>query len=55
MHYFVMGKQARDSQFISGTANPLYTEVFPDQDFAVSGYCESGFYGFPSGLARHAP
>jgi hypothetical protein len=38
MQYFVMGKQARDRQFISGTANPLYTEVFPDEDFGTSGY-----------------
>lgn len=38
MQYFVMSKQARDSEFVNGTANPLYTEVFPDEDFARSGY-----------------
>jgi hypothetical protein len=38
MQYFVMGKQYRDSQFMNGQPNPIYTEVFPDQDFAASGY-----------------
>jgi hypothetical protein len=32
MKYFVMDKENRDSQFMSGTTNPIYTEVFPDQD-----------------------
>jgi len=38
MKYFVTGKQVRDSQFMNGQQNPIYTEVFPDQDFAASGY-----------------
>jgi hypothetical protein len=38
MQYFVMGKQNRESQFMNGQPNPIYTEVFPDQDFAASGY-----------------
>jgi hypothetical protein len=38
MQYFVMNKQDRDSQFMNGTPNPIYTEVFPNQDFAPSGY-----------------
>jgi hypothetical protein len=38
MEYFVMSKQNRDSQFMNGQQNPPYTEVFPDQDFAASGY-----------------
>lgn len=38
MQYFVMSKQNRETQFMSGQPNPLYTQVFPDQDFAASGY-----------------
>jgi len=38
MRYFAMSKQNRGSQFLSGQRNPLYTEVFPDQDFAATGY-----------------
>ena len=38
MQYFVLNKQARETQFMSGQPNPIYTEVFPDQDFAASGY-----------------
>jgi hypothetical protein len=38
MQYFVMNKQDRDSQFMNGKPNPIYTEVFPNQDFAPSGY-----------------
>jgi len=38
MQYFAMNKQTRDSQFMGGSPNPIYTEVFPDQDFASSGY-----------------
>jgi hypothetical protein len=33
-----MHKQFRAGQFMSGQSNPIYTEVFPDQDFAVTGY-----------------
>ena len=38
MQYFVMDEQNRGSQFLNGLQNPIYTEVFPDQDFAASGY-----------------
>jgi len=38
MQYFTMGKQDRDSQFMNGQPNPMYAQVFPDQDFAASGY-----------------
>ena len=38
MQYFVMSKQNRDSQFMNGPQNPIYTEVFPDKDFAATGY-----------------
>jgi len=38
MKYFVMAKENRASQFMSGSKNPIYTEVFPDQDFADAGY-----------------
>ena len=32
MQYFAMGKTKRDSQFMNGQPNPIYTQVFPDQD-----------------------
>jgi hypothetical protein len=38
MQYFVLSKQQRDSEFMNGQPNPLYTEVFPDQDFTAGGY-----------------
>jgi hypothetical protein len=38
MQYFVMEQQRRDSEFMNGEPNPLYTEVFPDEDFAATGY-----------------
>jgi hypothetical protein len=38
MEYFVMAQPNRETQFMSGTPNPLYTQVFPDVDFAPSGY-----------------
>jgi hypothetical protein len=38
MQYFAMSRQTRQTQFMSGQPNPIYTEVFPDQDFARSGY-----------------
>jgi hypothetical protein len=38
MQYFAMSQQNRHSQFLNGQPNPIYTEVFPDQDFAASGY-----------------
>jgi len=38
MQYFAMKKQNRQNEFMNGQPNPVYTEVFPDQDFAASGY-----------------
>ena len=38
MKYFVMSKDLRANQFLSGSSNPIYTRVFPDQDFADLGY-----------------
>ena len=38
MKYFVMSKDNRAGHFMSGTKNPIYTEVFPDEDFAETGY-----------------
>jgi hypothetical protein len=38
MKYFVMGQSKRADHFMKGTANSIYSEVFPDQDFAARGY-----------------
>jgi len=38
MEFFALNQQARASQFMNGLPNPIYTEVFPDEDFAASGY-----------------
>jgi hypothetical protein len=38
MKYFVMAQENRANQFMSGTTNSIYTEVFPNRDFAQSGY-----------------
>jgi len=38
MNYFAMDQQRRPLQFMSGSPNPIYTEVYPNQDFATSGY-----------------
>jgi hypothetical protein len=38
MQYFVMSQQSRADQFMNGQQNPIYTEVFPDEDFASTGY-----------------
>lgn len=38
MKYFAMKQQTGAKHFLSGSPNPIYTEVFPDQDFAESGY-----------------
>lgn len=38
MQFFAMSQQNRANHFMSGQPNPIYTEVFPDDDFAVSGY-----------------
>ena len=38
MKYFAMAKPTRSSRFMRGSANSIYTEVFPDEDFAEKGY-----------------
>lgn len=38
MKYFVMSQQNRTDHFMSGSPNPIYTEVFPNQDFGGTGY-----------------
>ena len=38
MQYFALGQQFRSSQFMNGQPNPIYTQVYPNQDFAPSGY-----------------
>ncbi len=38
MKYFVMSKDRRATHFVDGKPNPIYTKVFPDQDFASTGY-----------------
>lgn len=38
MKYFVMAEPVRTAQFMHGSANSIYTEVFPDKDFAEKGY-----------------
>lgn len=38
MQYFVMGKQHRATEYLSGSKNPIYTVVVPDEDFAGRGY-----------------
>jgi hypothetical protein len=38
MKYFVMAQANRADHFMSGTPNPIYTEVFLNEDFVESGY-----------------
>lgn len=38
MQYFVMRKDLRENHYLSGEANPSYTKIFPDLDFASTGY-----------------
>src|SRR5947199_10689247 len=38
MQYFVMRKDLREDHYLSGEANPSYTKIFPDVDFATAGY-----------------
>lgn len=38
MKYFAMSQERRTNHFVGGHPNPIYTEVFPDQDFAATGY-----------------
>ena len=35
---FAMNEQKRPVEYMSGTANPIYTQVSPNQDFAVGGF-----------------
>lgn len=50
MHYFALSNRYRAAQFMSGNPNAIYTEVFPDQDFATSGHWfwlkSAGAHGF---------
>jgi hypothetical protein len=38
MKYFAMSQTNRADHFMSGAKNSIYTELFPDQDFADKGY-----------------
>jgi len=38
MKYFAMDEDRRASQFLQDNPNPIYTQVFPDSDFASRGY-----------------
>jgi len=38
MKYFVMGAGLRTSEFMAGNPNGIYTQVFPNRDFASAGY-----------------
>ena len=38
MKYFAMNKEKRANFYLEGKPNAIYTEVFPNQDFAAEGY-----------------
>jgi hypothetical protein len=38
MKYFVMSKSKRDQYYLGGSTNSVYTQVFPNEDFAPQGY-----------------
>jgi hypothetical protein len=38
MKYFVMAQSLRADQHMSGSSNPIYTKVFPNEDFAETGF-----------------
>jgi hypothetical protein len=38
MKYFVMSKSKRNQYYLGGSTNSVYTQVFPDEDFAPQGY-----------------
>jgi len=38
MKYFVMDRERRANHFLDGKPNPIYSQVFPDIDFASQGY-----------------
>jgi hypothetical protein len=38
MKYFVMSKSKRSDHYLTGSTNSVYTQVFPNEDFAPHGY-----------------
>ena len=38
MKYFVMNKSRRSQHYLMGSTNSVYTQVFPNEDFAPQGY-----------------
>jgi hypothetical protein len=38
MKYFAMTQSYRETEYMNGSKNPLYTKVFPDEDFPETGY-----------------
>jgi hypothetical protein len=38
MKYFVMSKAKRSEHYLTGSTNSVYTQVFPNEDFAPRGY-----------------
>jgi hypothetical protein len=38
MKYFAMDQQRRPNEFMNGSTNPIYTEVYPNRDYADGGY-----------------
>jgi hypothetical protein len=38
MKYFVMSKSRRSEHYLTGSTNSVYTQVFPNEDFAPQGY-----------------
>jgi hypothetical protein len=38
MKYFVMSKSRRSQHYLTGSTNSVYTQVFPNEDFAPQGY-----------------
>jgi hypothetical protein len=38
LKYFVMSKARRGQHFLAGSTNSVYTQVFPDEEFAPQGY-----------------
>lgn len=38
MKYFAMDQENRANHFMDGKPNPIYTQVFPNEDFGGSGY-----------------
>ena len=38
MKYFVISKSRRSQHYLAGSTNSVYTQVFPNEDFAPQGY-----------------